>query len=209
MHNIHTIFFASSNREKVREASAILSPLDIDLLTPEDMKGFVPPEETGSTFLENARIKAREGFRVSGKPTFAEDAGLEVAELDGEPGVFSSRYKGDIPQKEKNMDIIRRLDSLPRAERRARFHAVIVFYCGETGSPLEIVAEGLCYGRISRSPVGTNGFGYDPIFTVPELSRTFGELPADVKNRISHRRNALEVLKQRLALLANLQGAET
>jgi len=201
MKSIDEIFFASNNPGKAAEVSLILSSLGIDIKTLEDFPGFVSPEETGSTFIENARIKAWEGFIFSGIPAFAEDAGLEVEELGNEPGVFSSRYKGDIPQSEKNLDIIRRLDAEPQAHRRARFHSVIVFFCGDKESPIEITAEGLCHGVIGREERGTNGFGYDPVFCIPELSRTFGELSPDVKNRLSHRKNALEVLKRRISVL--------
>ncbi|MFC1479135.1 RdgB/HAM1 family non-canonical purine NTP pyrophosphatase [Planctomycetota bacterium] len=208
MDNIEKIFFASGNEGKIREAVSILSLLSIDLLTSADVPGFNSPEETGASFIENARIKAREGFQFSGIPTFAEDAGLEVEELGNEPGIYSSRYKGNIPQAEKNLDIIQRLDAIPEAHRRARFHSVIVFLYGDNNIPLEIVAEGLCHGIIADKPRGSNGFGYDPIFYIPEQSCTFGEIPAQVKNLISHRKNALEALKERIRLLTNLKKGE-
>jgi XTP/dITP diphosphohydrolase len=200
---IENLFFASSNPGKAEEAAAILTPLGINIKVPKDFPGFVSPEETGRTFIENARIKARAGLLHSSVPTFGEDAGLEVTALDLEPGLYSSRYKGDIPQHEKNLDIIKRLDAEPGEERTARFHAVVVL-CYDPEDPLkEIVTEGFCYGIIAEEPAGNNGFGYDPIMYIPELSKTLGQVPLEIKNRISHRRNALEALKERLLLLGN------
>jgi len=194
------IFFATGNPHKLREAAAVLGGLGLEILGVDSFPGFASPEETGRTLLENARLKAHSGLACTGIPTFAEDAGLEVAALDGEPGVFSARYLGDVPQEEKNRDIIRRLDAVSPDRREACFHSVVVCCWREGDEIVEIVAEGFCHGKISTAPRGREGFGYDPIFLVPELGKTLAELPPEAKNRISHRANALESLKRRILL---------
>ncbi len=198
---INTVFYASRNRGKIKEVTRILSDLDIELKTVEDFPGYPEVEENGATFFENALLKGMAGFSFSGIPSLGEDAGLEVRALNNEPGVYSARYRPDLTQDEKNRDIIRRLDEIGAGDRSARFHSVFVLVYGHVNAPKLITAEGLCHGIVAEVPKGEDGFGYDPIFLVPETGKTFGELGLDIKNRISHRSNGLAVLKERLKIM--------
>lgn len=202
---IAKIFFASRNQGKISEVKAILRPLDIEVLSISDFPAYEEVDETGDAFLENALLKAEAGLRHSRLPTLAEDAGLEVYALNMEPGIYSSRYGGDISQQEKNTRIIEKVNSAKGSDRTARFHSVVVFLYGDESLPRRITAEGLCYGEIADREHGRNGFGYDPIFLIPELAKTFGELPVEIKNRISHRGNALHAFMKRLGFLIDRQ----
>jgi XTP/dITP diphosphohydrolase len=182
------LLIATANRGKVAEYVELLAGIDCTLLSLADVGISGDIEESGTTYEENARIKAVECAVRSGIVTLADDSGLEVDALDGEPGVFSARYAGDdATDAERVAYLLGKLEGVPESERGARFVCVIaiafpdgdVRYC-----------YGECAGRIVTEPRGGRGFGYDPAFFVPELGRTMAELPPEVKNRISHRGRA-------------------
>ena len=183
-------YLASRNKGKMRELTEILAPLGIELKPlPED---FPEIEENGTTFEENAKIKARTVCEALGAPAIADDSGLEVAALGGEPGVYSVRWAGENKtDHERNVLLLERMRSVPENERGAKFVCVAAcaFPDGKT-----LAVRGECRGTILDEERGTGGFGYDPIFCVPEYSCTFGELEPEVKNSISHRARAFAAL---------------
>ena len=183
-------YLASRNKGKMRELTEILAPLGIELKPlPED---FPEIEENGTTFEENAKIKARTVCEALGAPAIADDSGLEVAALGGEPGVYSVRWAGENKtDHERNVLLLERMRSVPENERGAKFFCVAAcaFPDGKT-----LAVRGECRGTILDEERGTGGFGYDPIFCVPEYSCTFGELEPEVKNSISHRARAFAAL---------------
>lgn len=191
-----TIVFATGNEGKMKEIREILSDRDVQVFSMKEMGIHIPIEENGKTFEENAIIKAK---AVAGECTeivLADDSGLVIDYLNGEPGIYSARYMGeDTSYKIKNENLIRRLDGVPDEKRTARFVCAIaaVFPDGEV-----LTAHGEIEGRIDYSEKGTNGFGYDPIFYVPELHKTTAELSDDEKNRYSHRGKALHLMKEEL-----------
>jgi len=193
------VLLASGNRKKAAEMAAILAtaaPAGTAFLTLADLPGLGEPVEDGATFLENARIKARAGAAGSGLPTVGEDSGLAVDALGGAPGIFSARYAaGD--DRAKYEKLLRELREVPQGKRSARYvcAAVIALPDGR-----EADAEGTCEGEIALAPRGTGGFGYDPVFLLPD-GRTAAELTAEEKAAISHRGRALRALAPRLAEL--------
>jgi len=193
------LLIATHNRGKLREYQEILSQLPLELVTLDDVGISDDIEETGTTFEENARLKATAYAQISGLLTLGDDSGLEVDALGGEPGVYSKRYAG--PGKsdaERNAYLLTKLANVPADRRSARFRCVIVV--AEPGGSDE-VAEGTCEGTIAFEPRGTNGFGYDPIFELAAMDKRMAELAPEVKNRISHRglaaRELLEILRKK------------
>lgn len=186
------IVLASNNAHKLTELQALLEPLQLQLRPQSDFK-LDSVEETGSTFVENALIKARYAAKHTRMPAIADDSGLVVPALDGAPGVHSSRYAGD-PSTDalNNQKLMRELDKFGESDpsRKAFFVAVLVFL-ESTLDPLPIIASGIWHGRIVRAPRGTHGFGYDPLFLPDEQDRTIAELPAATKNSLSHRARAV------------------
>ena len=183
---------ASHNKKKLRELGDILGALGIEIVPlPEDAP---EPEETGDTFEANAQIKARAAAEFTGLPAIADDSGLCVDALNGAPGVYSARYSGGGDD-ENNAKLLRELENVPEEARTARFVCVIacVLPDGETST-----VRGACEGVIARELCGDGGFGYDPLFFVPEHGCTFGMLPASVKNQISHRARALKTFAETL-----------
>ena len=191
-----TFVLASNNLKKRREMGQILQAMGIQVLTMEEAGIHSEPEEDGSTFEENALIKARAAHEASGgMATLADDSGLVVDALDGAPGVYSSRYAGGHGDDEaNNRKLLAELADVPEEERTARFVCVLAFV-DEDGS--ELLAEGTVEGIIGFEPRGANGFGYDPLFLADAFDRelTTAEVSADRKNAISHRGNALRALK--------------
>ncbi|MEA3192085.1 MAG: XTP/dITP diphosphohydrolase [Betaproteobacteria bacterium] len=191
------LVLASGNPGKLREIGALLAPLTIEVL-PQSTLGIGEAEEPHDSFLENALAKARHASRAAGLPALADDSGLSVDALKGEPGVHSAYYAGRQGSREErdrrnNEKLLRNLKN----DRRAHYTCVMVLVNSpEDRQPL--VAEGLWHGEIARAPRGANGFGYDPLFLIPELDKTAAELDPVHKNRISHRGIALQKL---LALL--------
>jgi len=182
------IVLATGNPGKRREMEKLLAPLGLALRLPTEWGVPFAPEETGTTFLENARIKARAALELTGLPSLADDSGLVVDALGGAPGVLSARYGGEgLSQSQRNTLLLRELEDVKN--RAARFVCVLVCLFPDGR---EIAAEGVCNGEILCAPQGEGGFGYDPVFFLPELGRAMAQLPDDEKNRISHRGKAVE-----------------
>lgn len=180
------IVMATNNNNKLREAREILSPLGIEVISQKDAGVSVNPEETGTTFAENARIKADAVYALVKCPVIADDSGLCVDALNGEPGVYSARY---APEGLLCETLLENMKDIPKEKRSARFVTDIIFL-DENGNAT--LCEGTCEGYIGFEKRGTNGFGYDPVFMYGEKS--FAELSAEEKNAVSHRGNALRKL---------------
>lgn len=192
------IVLATRNKHKIQEIMTILHDLPLEILTLNDFPGIPVLREDGATFQDNSLQKARAVNQHTGLPALADDSGLEVFYLNGRPGVVSARYAGDGASDEKNNErLLEQMRGVAPRRRKAQFRAVLTLLDEKC---LE-VTEGICPGRLAESPRGTNGFGYDPIFIPDGFSRTYAELTAEEKNRISHRARALaamkEVLRQR------------
>lgn len=191
------LILASNNAHKLEELRAILSTLGMDVISQRDAGITVEPDENGATFEENSYIKAKSIMDVCGLPTIADDSGLMVDALGGAPGVHSARYGGDRckSDRERLELLLENLKDTPDAERGAKFVCVITMLTPDGGC---VTARGECHGRILREPQGENGFGYDPVFFVPEKGCSFAQLPAGEKNRISHRANALKIFAEKI-----------
>jgi len=175
----------------------LLSDLGM-VIVPQGELGVPEAEETGLSFVENALIKARNAAQYTGLPAIADDSGLEVDALQGAPGIHSSRYAGAHASDEENINkLLQALQSVPESERTARFRCVVV-YLRHATDPSPLICEGSWEGRILPAPQGANGFGYDPVFHVPETGCSSAELDAATKNRLSHRGQALACLKKSL-----------
>jgi len=186
------IIIATKNAGKVKEFQKLFSEKAITIKSLLDFKNCPDIEENGETFVENAVIKAKAIAHYFNKVAIADDSGLAIDALDGKPGVYSARYAGEQKNDQDNMEkVLRELEGVPFAERTARFHCAlaVAFPDGRTK-----VVEGTCEGYISEEPKGTHGFGYDPIFYVPDKEKTMAELSGEEKNEISHRANALKKL---------------
>jgi XTP/dITP diphosphohydrolase len=188
------VILASSNPGKLAELAALLAPLGFEL-TPQQALGIQSPPETGSTFLENALIKARHAAaREPPLAALADDSGIEVDALGGAPGVHSARFAGAAAEDRDNVvKLLAELASVPPAARTARYRCVIAFV-RDAHDPKPVIAEGSWQGHIARAPRGAGGFGYDPIFIPMGEERTAAQLPAEEKNRLSHRALALAAL---------------
>jgi XTP/dITP diphosphohydrolase len=188
---------ASSNAGKLRELAAILAPLGYDLVTQSSLDIDTPPE-TGTTFTENALLKARHAARLSGLPAIADDSGIEVDALAGRPGVYSARYAGegatDLANLQKMLDELR---GVPAGQRTARYQCVIAF-ARRSDDPAPLIAQGTWEGHVLSAPRGSGGFGYDPIFQPAGLEVSAAELSAEEKNARSHRGEALRALARLL-----------
>ena len=190
------ILIATGNLNKVREIKALLTALDIEVLTLKDFPSLVMPEETGKTFKENAILKAKSACAQSGLITLADDSGLEVDALGGAPGVYSARYAGEnCSYTDNNKKLLTALKNIPSQDRGAQFTCVMAI-CFPSG---KIITEaGIMRGEIVKSLHGTNGFGYDPLFKPKGFSETFAELTSGKKNSISHRFLAIEKITPHL-----------
>ncbi len=191
---------ATGNRHKLEEISAMLSDFDIEVCSMKDMglEGL-EIEETGSTFEENAIIKASTVAERTGKMAIADDSGLEVDALDGEPGIYSARYAGpDATDAANNAKLLDELKDVPLENRQARFVCALaaVFPDGR-----KIVVRGIVEGYIDFEEKGSHGFGYDPLFLIPAYQQTFGELGPVIKNSMSHRGRAIELMKEEMATI--------
>ncbi len=192
------LVLASGNAGKLRELSTLLEDFGYRLLAQAE---FDVPEakETGTTFVENAIIKARNAAEYTGFMTLADDSGIEVDVLNGAPGVYSARFAGkDADDEANNALLIEKLTAVPAELRTARYRAVIVLM-RHAADPSPIICEGSWEGVIQLEPCGAGGFGYDPYFYLPSLGCTSAELSAEEKNRLSHRGQALQQLKTRLS----------
>ncbi len=191
------LVIATGNAKKLGEILAILAGLPLRVLSLADFPEVAEPAEDGLTFEANARKKAAGYARGLGRPVLAEDSGLEVAALDGAPGIRSARFAGPGKRDADNIALLlERLKEVAPADRRARFVSVVALAAPDGRTT---VFRGVREGLITGAPRGSNGFGYDPVFLVPELGRTFAELAAGEKNRLSHRRQALELAREFLA----------
>ena len=204
---IMRIVFATGNKNKMTEIKEILGDYGFEILSMKDLGLSSHAEENGTSFSENALIKARDiASQCKDKETIviADDSGLEIDALGGEMGIYSSRYLGeDTSYHIKNAELIKRLDGIPPVNRTARFKCAIaaVFPDGE-----EIVTQGKIEGRIGYEERGSNGFGYDPIFYLPDMSKSTAEIDPDEKNSISHRGIALRAMKIKIDNKYNLRG---
>ena len=202
MSSIKKIIIATHNRKKAGEMTSILSQRfpDIEFLTLADVEGAPEPEETGSTYEENATIKVESAFEFTGEWCIADDAGLEIDALDGAPGLYSKRFGGeDLPFPEKMAKILSLIKD--SGTRSARFRCLVAMR--GPGHPTELFT-GICEGQIAEEPSGGGGFGYDPIFHLPELGVTMADLSPEEKHQISHRGKVLRLLGDRLERLIRL-----
>jgi len=187
------IVLASSNPGKVREINQLLATLDLHA-QPQSEFGVVDAEETGLTFVENAILKARNAAQHTGLPAIADDSGIEVDALNGAPGIYSARFAGEGASDQANLEkLLTEIDGVPEAQRSARFQCLMVFM-RYANDPTPLICQGTWEGRILLAAQGDNGFGYDPVFYVPTHDCSSAELPADVKNALSHRGQALRQL---------------
>ncbi len=191
------VVLASSNQGKLREIQQVLAHLNMQLL-PQSEFNIADADETGLTFVENAIIKARHAAAISGLPALADDSGLEVDALQGRPGIYSSRFAGDKATAGDNIQkLLSDMKGIEPPLRSARFRCVLV-YMRHAEDPSPIIAEGSWEGFILEEQRGHNGFGYDPVFYIPEHQRAAAELDAKIKNQHSHRARALEQLVERM-----------
>lgn len=191
---MRALLLATTNRHKVGEFRAIFSDLPFQLLSLQDVHLNLDVEETGTTFRENAELKALTYARASGLLTLSEDSGLEIDALNGAPGVYSARFTGvDTPYPERFKIILQQLQGLPMEKRTARYCAVITI-AEPTGYHRSV--DGTLEGVIAEAPRGENGFGYDPIFLVPALGQTTAEMTPEQKNQISHRGRAAGLARE-------------
>ena len=194
---MHKVVLASGNKGKVREINQILAGLDIEVV-PQTEFNVPEAEETGLTFVENAIIKARNAAAHTGLPAIADDSGLEVDALKGAPGIYSARFAGKGASDEANLEkLLRDIKATPDEQRGARFQCLMV-YMEHAEDPTPIMCQGTWEGRITHQASGDNGFGYDPVFYVPEYACTAAELSAETKNALSHRGQALQKLLKAL-----------
>ena len=194
-----TLVIATRNPRKLEEIAAILGPLGVRTMALDTFADVPAVPETGETFEDNARTKALAYARATGEWTLADDSGLEVDVLDGRPGVRSSRWGGqDGNDRLNNETLMQALAAHPQEAWTARFRCVMAL---ATPDRVLAVTEGACEGRITDRPAGSNGFGYDPHFYLPDLGRTMAQIPPELKNRLSHRAQAISAMKQRLTQL--------
>lgn len=190
------IILATKNKGKAKEIKVILKDLNLELLTLDDFPETPNPVEDGKSFKENALKKARSVAKHLNIAAMADDSGLEVDILNKRPGIFSARYAGEnATDEENNRKLLKELKDIPFEKRCASYKCVIALVFP---SEREATVEGDCRGLISLEPKGSGGFGYDPLFYVPEYGKTMAELPPEIKNRISHRGKALAKLKNKL-----------
>jgi XTP/dITP diphosphohydrolase len=194
-----TLVLASGNAGKLRELGALLRPLRWSV-RPQSEWALEKAVENGLSFIENALVKARHAARLTGLPALGDDSGLVVDALDGGPGIYSSRFAGEgADDASNNRLLLEALAGVGESRRGAHFYCAMALL-RHAGDPVPLVATGKWYGRIVEAPAGSDGFGYDPLFWVPAQGCTAAQLPADVKNRLSHRGQALA------ALLLQLEG---
>jgi XTP/dITP diphosphohydrolase len=190
------IVFASGNKGKVREIKEMLEGMGIELVSLSNYAGMPGIVEDGKSFLENALKKAKIVSEFTGETVLADDSGLQVDVLGGEPGIYSSRYAGEsATDEENNAALLAKLKNIPQEKRTAFFRCVLVLYRKDGSYDY---FEGKWSGQIIDERRGNNGFGYDPIFLVPELNKTAAELPAEIKNKISHRGQAFVLFRKKL-----------
>ncbi|MGH8075280.1 MAG: RdgB/HAM1 family non-canonical purine NTP pyrophosphatase [Lysobacter sp.] len=197
---MNRIVVASGNAGKLAEFNRLLGDAGIEFVAQGEL-GVEDIPETGLTFVENALLKARHAARSTGLPALADDSGLCVDALDGAPGLYSARYAGEPSDAARNIDkLLKALDGLPEAQRGAHFHCTLVLL-RHADDPRPLIAQGEWHGRVLSARRGASGFGYDPLFLDPDSGKTAAELEPATKNRISHRGQALDILRKELALV--------
>lgn len=198
IYKMKKIILATSNSGKVNEFRSLLNNASIEII-PQTEINIVDVEETGCTFVENAILKARHAANQSGLPAIADDSGLVVPALNGAPGIRSARFAGEASTSTDNIKkLLQQLTYKNNVERNAYFYCVLVFM-KTADDPVPLICEGKWHGLITLEPKGTHGFGYDPVFYIPALQKTAAEISADIKNKISHRGQAMQLMKQKLA----------
>ncbi len=201
--SINKIVLATGNLGKVKELAAMLADLQISVVPQSEFK-VTDVAEIGTTFVENAIIKARHAAKITGLPAIADDSGLEVDYLYGAPGIYSARYAGENASDQDNIDkLLHALQNVKQTKRTARFQCVLVFM-RHADDPTPIICQGSWEGEIISKQQGEQGFGYDPIFWLPAQQMTSAQLPRGLKNQLSHRGQALKQLKTQLTTLLNL-----
>ncbi|KFX05386.1 nucleoside-triphosphate diphosphatase [Pectobacterium betavasculorum] len=191
------VVLATGNPGKVRELASLLADFGLDIVAQTEL-GVDSAEETGLTFIENAILKARHAAQITGLPAIADDSGLAVDALGGAPGIYSARYAGAEASDQQNLDkLLLTVKDVPDEQRRSSFHCVLV-YLRHAEDPTPIVCHGSWQGVLTHQASGSGGFGYDPIFFVPELGKTAAELTREEKNAQSHRGQALRLLLETL-----------
>jgi XTP/dITP diphosphohydrolase len=185
-----TLFLGTNNRKKIVELALLLEPRGFQLRTPSDFPDLFDVEETGTTFIENARIKAISQSKHRGMWAIGEDSGLCVKALDGRPGVYSARFSGEnATDQTNNALLLEMMKDIPDGHRQAYYVSTIVL--ADPNGDVHLESSGECWGRILRAPRGEKGFGYDPLFEIMEYHQTFAEMGLGVKRAISHRSRAL------------------
>lgn len=188
------LIVATKNKGKVKEIKELLSGLDYQILSLEEAGVAIDVEENGQTFEENALIKARAIHQLMGGMVIADDSGIEIDFLNGAPGIYSARFLGDVSDIDRYEGVLALLEGIPEEYRTARYRCVVSLVSDEEA----LTFQGTMEGRIAHEPRGDNGFGYDPVFYVPELGMTVAEMDSDTKNRISHRGRAFRLLADKL-----------
>ncbi|GEP19450.1 XTP/dITP diphosphatase [Pediococcus argentinicus] len=189
-----TIVIATKNEGKLREFKEVFAKKGIDVKSLKDFPEHSEIAETGLTFEENARLKAEGYAEVTGLSVLADDSGLQIDALHGRPGIFSARYAGNHDDAANNAKVLMEMGGIPDEKRTANFHTTLVL---RKPDGQELIGNGDVHGRILGVPRGNNGFGYDPLFYLPEKGKTFAELTSDEKNQVSHRGRAIEDLMER------------
>lgn len=193
------MILASSNAGKLKEFKQLFASKNVQVLPQAHFK-IDDAEETGLTFIENAIIKARHAAKCSGLPAIADDSGIEVDALRGKPGIYSARFSGpNATDASNNEKLLQLLKNTPDENRTARFHCVLALM-RHSEDPTPIIAHGIWEGKILHEPQGENGFGYDPLFFATKQRQVSATLPADIKNQVSHRAQAMAKLSQILGL---------
>lgn len=191
------VVLASKNRHKLEEISQITKKFDMELVLQSELGVDIDVEETGTTFEENSFLKAEAVMKATGLPALADDSGIAVDALGGEPGIYSARYGFDLTLDDwgRLELLLKNTEHVPDGQRQAQFVCVITMVTPEGQT---IQARGEIHGELLRAPAGENGFGYDPIFYYPPMGMTTAEMPAEEKNKVSHRANALKVFYNKL-----------
>lgn len=191
------VVLATGNLGKVRELAELLTDFGLDIVAQTEL-GVNSAEETGFTFIENALLKARHAAQITGLPAIADDSGLAVDALGGKPGIYSARYAGEEATDQQNLEkLLLEMKTIPAHQRQAQFHCVLV-YLRHAEDPTPLVCHGSWLGEIAQTPTGESGFGYDPIFFIPDLNCSAAELTKTEKMALSHRGRALNMLLEAL-----------
>lgn len=201
MLSLEKLVLASGNQGKIKELTTLLQPLNIEVV-PQSEFNVPDADETGLTFIENAILKARHAAKLTGLPALADDSGIAVDALNGMPGIYSARYAGTHGDRIANMNkLLEAMRDVPDDKRQAAFHCVLAFV-RTAEDPTPIICHGIWRGSVLREMRGENGYGYDPVFFIPEHNKSAAELSAAEKNSLSHRGQALKML------LSSLRGRE-